>query len=268
MKAEARLQKIMARCADLLDEDQFNELDAMARATDPTPGGGASVEPSAATENPEAMYNPVARKSHAGASARQIDDMTGDQLQSGCTEILLRIQAFKHFRDAHPNESHTSPEAEDAIALAQMVVADSIEIKRLQREWERECSDGDAVLHHAGLTPDDYRTDGGSINVPKVARALLVKEVAHRTEAERLQRELAEAQAELAYARSTGDECAMEVQGWKRDAARYRWLRASYERAPPGVFHPAWGQYMGGNQWKTPEQMDAAIDAAMQEGER
>ena len=33
MKAEARLQKIMARCADLLDEDQFNELDAMTRAT-------------------------------------------------------------------------------------------------------------------------------------------------------------------------------------------------------------------------------------------
>ena len=32
MKAEARLQKIMARCADLLDEDQFNELDAIARA--------------------------------------------------------------------------------------------------------------------------------------------------------------------------------------------------------------------------------------------
>ena len=33
---EIRLQKIMARCADLLDEDQFNELDAMTRATDPT----------------------------------------------------------------------------------------------------------------------------------------------------------------------------------------------------------------------------------------
>ena len=28
---EIRLQKIMARCADLLDEDQFNELDAMTR---------------------------------------------------------------------------------------------------------------------------------------------------------------------------------------------------------------------------------------------
>lgn len=31
--AKARLQKIMARCADLLDEDQFNELDAMMRTT-------------------------------------------------------------------------------------------------------------------------------------------------------------------------------------------------------------------------------------------
>ena len=31
------LQKVMARCADLLDEDQFNELDAMTRVTDPTP---------------------------------------------------------------------------------------------------------------------------------------------------------------------------------------------------------------------------------------
>ena len=38
MKAEARLQKIMARCADLLDEDQFNELDAMTRTTVTVPG--------------------------------------------------------------------------------------------------------------------------------------------------------------------------------------------------------------------------------------
>lgn len=30
----ARLKKIMARCADLLDEDQFNELDAIARPAD------------------------------------------------------------------------------------------------------------------------------------------------------------------------------------------------------------------------------------------
>ena len=39
MKAEARLQKIMARCADLLDEDQFNELDAIARTADSGSGG-------------------------------------------------------------------------------------------------------------------------------------------------------------------------------------------------------------------------------------
>ncbi len=39
MKAEARLQKIMARCADLLDEDQFNELDAMMRTTVTASGG-------------------------------------------------------------------------------------------------------------------------------------------------------------------------------------------------------------------------------------
>lgn len=37
MKAEARLQKIMARCADLLDEDQFNELDVMTRTTETVP---------------------------------------------------------------------------------------------------------------------------------------------------------------------------------------------------------------------------------------
>ncbi len=35
---EIRLKKIMARCADLLDEDQFNELDAMTRATDSATG--------------------------------------------------------------------------------------------------------------------------------------------------------------------------------------------------------------------------------------
>ena len=39
MKAEARLQKVMARCADLLDEDQFNELDAIARTADSASGG-------------------------------------------------------------------------------------------------------------------------------------------------------------------------------------------------------------------------------------
>ena len=50
MKAEARLQKIMARCADLLDEDQFNELDAMARAAIPTPASQPSAAPAWFTE--------------------------------------------------------------------------------------------------------------------------------------------------------------------------------------------------------------------------
>jgi hypothetical protein len=68
--------------------------------------------------------------------------------------------------------------------------------------------------------------------------------------------------------RDKHDALTAENAALRKDAERYRWLRASYDRAPPGVFHPAWGQYMGGNQWKTLEQLDAAIDAAMQEGER
>ena len=32
------LQKVMARCVDLLDEDQFNELDAIARTADSATG--------------------------------------------------------------------------------------------------------------------------------------------------------------------------------------------------------------------------------------
>jgi hypothetical protein len=46
----------------------------------------APNQPSAATENPEAMYNPVARESHAGASARQIDVAAGDQLAASQPE--------------------------------------------------------------------------------------------------------------------------------------------------------------------------------------
>ncbi len=49
-------------------------------------GEGRTDQPSAATENPEAMYNPVARGGHAGASARQIDVAAGDQLAAGQPE--------------------------------------------------------------------------------------------------------------------------------------------------------------------------------------
>ena len=72
------------------------------------------------------------------------------------------------------------------------------EIERLRREWERECSDGDAVLHAAGLTPDDYRTDGGSINVPKVHSKLMAQEISHRAKIVTLERELAEAREVIA----------------------------------------------------------------------
>jgi hypothetical protein len=83
-----------------------------------------------------------------------------------------------------------------------------------------------------------------------------------------LKRKLAEADAATGSTIIKMLELDDELGEARRDAARYRWLRASYDRAPPGVFHPAWGQYMGGNQWKTLEQLDAAIDAAMQEDER
>ena len=71
------------------------------------------------------------------------------------------------------------------------------EIERLRREWERECSDGDAVLHAAGLTPADYRTDGGSINVPKVRSKFMAQEISHRAKIVTLERELAEARGLL-----------------------------------------------------------------------
>jgi len=88
------------------------------------------------------------------------------------------------------------------------------EIERLRKEWERECSDGDAVLHAAGLTPADYRTDGGSMNVPKIFGALLTKEVELRTEIERLRRELAEARQLLLDTVHPWSQYAMIAPGW------------------------------------------------------
>ena len=77
-------------------------------------------------------------------------------------------------------------------------VAESMqrEIERLRREWERECDDGDAVLQAVGLTPADYRTDGGSINVPKVRSKIMAQEVSRRAKINALRNAL---QAVLAY---------------------------------------------------------------------
>lgn len=35
-------------------------------------------------------------------------------------------------------------------------------------QWRRECEDGDELLRLLGLDPEEYRTDGGSVNMPKV----------------------------------------------------------------------------------------------------
>lgn len=40
------------------------------------------------------------------------------------------------------------------------------------RQLHRECDDGDALLRMLGLDPVAYRTDGGSINLPKVRETL------------------------------------------------------------------------------------------------
>ena len=67
------------------------------------------------------------------------------------------------------------------------------------------------------------------------------------------------AEAALAYAASTGDECAIEVEALRKDAERYRWLRDSagndiMEKLMAECSPPRWD-----------ELVDAAIDAAMGE---
>jgi hypothetical protein len=57
-------------------------------------------------------------------------------------KILARVKAFVHFRDLHPDESYTSPEARDAIALAAEVEAlrkDAERYRWLRDEQPNEC---------------------------------------------------------------------------------------------------------------------------------
>ena len=69
----------MARAAAAHDAltDWIARIDAALAGEPATEPAKTADQPSAATENPEAMYNPVARESHAGASARQIDVAAG-----------------------------------------------------------------------------------------------------------------------------------------------------------------------------------------------
>jgi hypothetical protein len=44
--------------------------------------------------------------------------------------------------------------------------------ERLLDEWERECRDADEVLRALGLSPAEYRTEGGSLSLPKILQAI------------------------------------------------------------------------------------------------
>ena len=103
---------------------------------------------------------------------------------------------------------------------------------------------------------------------------------------ERLTAENAAFKAQLAYAASTGDECAIEVEALRKDAERYRWLRDRLEvrpqKAMSGSVRDALTVRIGCSfldsevskrrSLKDPDahengckQLDAAIDAAMEQ---
>lgn len=50
----------------------------------------------------------------------------------------------------------------------QAILAGGIREGELRREWERECSDTDEILVALDLNPEECRTDGGSLFVPRV----------------------------------------------------------------------------------------------------
>lgn len=117
--------------------------------------------------------------------------------------------------------------------------------------------DDNAALIALRDLPSQLRDDAIG-HAPRRAERLL----AAADEIERLERELAEARDELAHARSTGDEAALEVQAWKRDAERYRWLRDNSDlgRVPwitDGINENRIATVL------EMESADAAIDAAM-----
>ena len=57
------------------------------------------------------------------------------------------------------------------------------EIERLTNEWARECNHADIVLIALGMPIDQYRTEGGSMNLPKITSVLRER----MAEAERLE---------------------------------------------------------------------------------
>ncbi len=74
--------------------------------------------------------------------------------------------------------------------LRRWVAADKAEIERLNRllvgvrnAFNRECDDLDAILHVLGLSPDNCRTDGGSLMLQDVLGKIKHREAALRYEA-------------------------------------------------------------------------------------
>ena len=80
------LREVRARFPAGFHDAELMDRISAALAGEPATEPAKTDQPSAATENPEAMYNPVARGGHAGASARQIDVAAGDQLAAGQPE--------------------------------------------------------------------------------------------------------------------------------------------------------------------------------------
>ncbi len=56
--------------------------------------------------------------------------------------------------------------------LKQKHMAASLRAGDLRESFERECSDADLILRAIGLDPEIYRTEGGSLNVPKIKAAI------------------------------------------------------------------------------------------------
>lgn len=75
-------------------------------------------------------------------------------------------------------------------------------------ELKRECADGDAVLQALGLDPQDYRTDGGSLNLGKIRDRLS----AQKRAIELMRKGDATLLGETSEALAA---CQSEGQGWK-----------------------------------------------------
>jgi hypothetical protein len=98
------LQKIMARCADLLDEDQFNELDAMTRAAAPTPVARSLLREATLAQEPKfdptKMNLVVTRNGVPVADQRQgVEDFKAACLQAACPTPVAPAQCPHQFNE-------------------------------------------------------------------------------------------------------------------------------------------------------------------------